>query len=77
MPFTVEGAATTRTVRKLDFEVSYDEGRTWKAAKKVHGTRLSLHHPAQPGTVSLRARLTDRDGNTLVQTVERAYRTVP
>ncbi|MFI7502371.1 S8 family peptidase [Streptomyces sp. NPDC049687] len=76
VPFTVEGAATARTVRKLAFEVSYDEGRTWEAAKKVDGTHLSLRHPAQPGTVSLRAELTDRDGNTLVQTVERAYRTI-
>ncbi|WP_416986365.1 S8 family serine peptidase [Streptomyces sp. T028] len=76
VPFTVEGAAGRRTVKKLKFQVSYDEGRTWTAAKVVAGDRLSLKHPAEPGTVSLRAELTDRDGNTLVQTVERAYLTV-
>lgn len=75
VPFTVEGAATAGTVKKLSFEVSYDDGRTWTAAKAVGGMRLSLDHPAQPGTVSLRAKLTDRDGNTLVQTIDRAYLT--
>ncbi|NNN34878.1 S8 family serine peptidase [Streptomyces sp. S3(2020)] len=76
VPFTVEGAATAATAQKLAFQVSYDEGRTWTAAKVVDGNRLSLKHPAEPGSVSLRAELTDRDGNTLVQTVERAYLTV-
>lgn len=76
VPFTVEGAATKGTVEKLEFEVSYDGGRTWTTAEAVQGTHLVLDHPAEPGTVSLRAKLTDRDGNTLVQTVERAYLTV-
>jgi hypothetical protein len=76
VPFTVEGAATARTAKELAFEVSYDEGRTWTTAEAVDGTHLSLDHPEQPGTVSLRAKLTDRDGNTLVQTVDRAYLTV-
>ncbi|MGW0821116.1 S8 family serine peptidase [Streptomyces sp. NPDC002845] len=76
VPFTVEGAATARTAEDLAFEVSYDEGRTWTTAEAVDGTHLSLDHPEQPGTVSLRAKLTDRDGNTLVQTVDRAYLTV-
>ncbi|WP_210569323.1 S8 family serine peptidase [Streptomyces sp. GESEQ-4] len=73
VPFTVEGAATARTVKKLSFEVSYDDGSTWTAAKAVGGTHLLLDHPARSGTVSLRAKLTDRDGNTLVQTINRAY----
>ncbi|WP_330347215.1 S8 family serine peptidase [Streptomyces sp. NBC_00582] len=76
VPFTVEGAAGRRTVKKLTFEVSYDEGGTWTPARTVRGDRLALKHPAQPGTVSLRVKLTDRDGNTLVQTVDRAYLTV-
>ncbi|MFJ8463735.1 hypothetical protein [Streptomyces swartbergensis] len=55
---------------------SDDGGRTWTTARAVNGAHLSLNHPAQPGTVSLRAKLTDRDGNTLVQTIDRAYLTV-
>ncbi|KUO09647.1 hypothetical protein AQJ58_24175 [Streptomyces sp. DSM 15324] len=70
------GAADRRTVQKLTFEVSYGEGGTWAPARTVHGDRPAPRHPAEPGTVSLRARLTDRDGNTLVQTVDRACLTV-
>ncbi|PJE96816.1 peptidase [Streptomyces carminius] len=75
VPFAVEGAAREAGVRKLSFEVSYDEGRTWRKAKAVDGKHLLLEHPEEPGSVSLRARLTDRQGNTLVQTIERAYLT--
>ncbi|QYX79323.1 S8 family serine peptidase [Streptomyces akebiae] len=73
VPFAVEGAAAGRQPAKLAFEVSYDEGATWRSAEAVDGTHLSLEHPAEPGSVSLRAELTDDSGNTLVQTIERAY----
>jgi subtilisin family serine protease len=75
VPFTVGGAATGKRPAKLAFEVSYDEGATWHPTKAVGGTHLSLKHPAKAGSVSLRAKLTDRAGNTLVQTIERAYNT--
>ncbi|MFD3452290.1 S8 family peptidase [Streptomyces sp. NPDC058691] len=75
VPFTVEGAATARTARKLAFAVSYDDGRTWRPAKVVDRDRLELRHPARPGTVSLRVTLTDAAGNTVKQTIHRAYRT--
>ncbi|WP_406488484.1 S8 family serine peptidase [Streptomyces phaeochromogenes] len=75
VPFTVEGAAAGQRPTKLAFEVSYDEGTTWQPSKAVGGTHLSLKHPAEAGSVSLRAKLTDRSGNTLVQTIERAYNT--
>ncbi|MFJ2827974.1 S8 family serine peptidase [Streptomyces sp. NPDC087263] len=75
VPFTVEGAAAGQRLKKLAFEVSYDEGTTWQSAKAVGGTHLSLTHPVKAGSVSLRAKLTDREGNTLVQTIERAYLT--
>nr|ANO42137.1 peptidase [Streptomyces sp. SAT1] len=75
VPFRVEGAAAGQKPRKLAFEVSYDEGRTWQRAAVVGGTHLSLRHPDKAGSVSLRAALTDARGNTLVQTIERAYLT--
>ncbi|MFB7600630.1 hypothetical protein [Streptomyces sp. NPDC056160] len=75
VPFRVEGAAAGQRLRKLTFEVSYDEGRTWQRADAVGGTHLSLRHPDRAGPVSLRAGLTDARGNTLVQTIERAYLT--
>lgn len=77
VPFTVEGAAAGQRPAKLAFQVSYDEGKTWQPAKSVGGTHLSLKHPATAGSVSLRAELTDRAGNTLTQTIERAYLTTP
>ncbi|MEH0420390.1 S8 family peptidase [Streptomyces sp. B21-083] len=75
VPFTVEGAAAGQRPAELAFEVSYDDGATWQHAKAVGGTHLALTHPATAGSVSLRAKLTDRAGNTLVQTIERAYLT--
>ncbi|MFI1481810.1 S8 family serine peptidase [Streptomyces sp. NPDC020747] len=75
VPFTVQGAAAGQRPAKLAFEVSYDEGTTWQPTKAVGGTHLSLKHPAKAGSVSLRAKLTDKAGNTLVQTIERAYNT--
>ncbi|MFF3711121.1 S8 family peptidase [Streptomyces phaeochromogenes] len=76
VPFTLQGAATeVGSLRKLAFAVSYDNGGTWKKAQAVDGNLLKLRSPARPGTVSLRATLTDADGNTLKQTVYGAYRT--
>ncbi|MFI1481957.1 S8 family serine peptidase [Streptomyces sp. NPDC020747] len=76
VPFTLEGAATeVASLRKLAFAVSYDGGKTWKKASSVDGKHLKLRSPAKPGTVSLRATLTDADGNTLNQTIYSAYRT--
>ncbi|WP_234438709.1 S8 family peptidase [Streptomyces sp. NRRL S-340] len=75
VPFHIEGAAAGRPPHKLSFEVSYDEGRTWQHADAVAGTHLSLRHPDRAGSVSLRAALTDAQGNTLDQTIERAYLT--
>jgi subtilisin family serine protease len=77
VPFTVEGAAAGQRPADLAFQVSYDDGQTWQPAKSVGGTHLSLKHPATAGSVSLRAELTDRAGNTLTQTIDRAYLTTP
>ncbi|MEV0218429.1 S8 family peptidase [Streptomyces sp. NPDC050704] len=76
VPFSLQGAATkVATLRKLAFAVSYDDGRTWKKTTAANGKQLKLRSPAKPGPVSLHATLTDADGNTLNQTVHRAYRT--
>ncbi|SER99596.1 Subtilase family protein [Streptomyces sp. yr375] len=75
VPFTIKGAAAGQRPAKLAFQVSYDDGATWQPAKAVGGTHLALRHPAKAGSVSLRAALTDRAGNTLVQTIQRAYLT--
>jgi subtilisin family serine protease len=70
-PESAAGRARTLTV-----EVSYDDGATWRNAPVVrsgqHGVVL-LKHPASAGFVSLRAASTDTAGNTVRQTIIRAY----
>ena len=63
-PFGRVGAPTV--------SVSYDEGRTWRAAPVVGGHVL-LTHPAGATSVSLRAKASDSAGNKVEQTILRAY----
>jgi hypothetical protein len=61
----------------LTVDVSYDDGRAWQRVRLV-GTgpdRVDvLTHPTGAGFVSLRASATDTAGNTVQQTIIRAYR---
>jgi subtilisin family serine protease len=75
VPYVIEGAAAGRAPRALTFDVSYDEGTTWQSVPAGDGDHLSLTHPEKEGSVSLRVHLTDADGNSVVQTIERAYLT--
>ncbi|WP_328470674.1 S8 family serine peptidase [Actinoplanes sp. NBC_00393] len=63
-------------VRSVRVEVSYDDGKTWRAAP-VTGTGdkrvATVQHPRGAGFVSLRTAAADTDGNTVTQTVIRAY----
>jgi subtilisin family serine protease len=67
-----DGGVTERA-RRLTVEVSYDEGTTWRRAPVLLNTVALLDHPAGAGTVSLRASATDSAGNTVKQTIVRAY----
>ncbi|HEX6354610.1 S8 family serine peptidase [Actinophytocola sp.] len=60
--------------RTLKVDVSYDEGKTWRKADVLLNLAVLLHHPAGAESVSLRATATDRDGNSVTQTVIRAYK---
>lgn len=65
--------------KALTVDVSYDDGRTWRRVPVVRaagGGVVVLRHPATAGFVSLRASSTDTAGNTVKQTVIRAYQTV-
>jgi subtilisin family serine protease len=64
------------TTASLGLEVSYDDGKTWRAPM---ATRIGDHGVAflrpPPGFVSLRASATDGAGNRVEQTIIRAYAT--
>jgi hypothetical protein len=59
--------------KQLSVEVSYDEGKSWQRVPVNAKLVATLHHPAGATSVSLRASATDADGNTVKQTVIRAY----
>ncbi|OLF12384.1 hypothetical protein BLA60_08460 [Actinophytocola xinjiangensis] len=59
--------------KALTVDVSYDEGKTWRKAAVLVRQVAVLEHPAGASSVSLRASATDQDGNTVTQTVIRAY----
>jgi hypothetical protein len=64
-------------VKTLSVEVSFDDGVTWRGVPVVRFGQhafAAVTHPAQAGFVSLRARSADTDGNSVEQTVIRAYR---
>lgn len=67
--------------KKLMVDVSYDDGKTWQSAKltkTAYGRwTAALQHPNRTGFVSLRASATDTAGNTVQQTIIRAYRIAP
>jgi len=67
-PDSAAGANSTLTV-----EVSYDDGVTWASAP-VSAGQATVTHPARDGYVSLRATAVDSAGNTVTQTVIRAYK---
>jgi hypothetical protein len=71
-----QAGSGSAVVTKLVVQVSYDDGRTWKPATVARdgaAWTVSVTHPAK-GYVSLRAQAADAAGNTVEQTVIRAYR---
>jgi subtilisin family serine protease len=74
VPVTVEGSAADGNLASLTVEVSYDSGETWHSLPVRDGA-VMVDNPPAGGTVSFRAEVTDRDGNTTEQTVIDAYRT--
>ncbi|MEV4159677.1 S8 family serine peptidase [Nonomuraea dietziae] len=80
VPVTVwqtPGTGAGGRLKDLNVEMSTDDGATWSTPKLVRtpaGGVVFLRNPAT-GHVSLRAKATDASGNTVEQTIIRAYRT--
>ncbi|WP_426509571.1 S8 family peptidase [Dactylosporangium sp. McL0621] len=70
------GAERGRTTA-LSVEASFDDGQTWHQLTVQRSGEKAVawvHNPAGTGFVSLRAAATDTSGNTVKQTIIRAYR---
>ncbi|WP_224282062.1 serine protease [Streptomyces sp. LS1784] len=74
IPVTVQGAAADGRTRSVTVSASTDGGASWTRLPLEAGAVTVQNPPAGTG-VSLRAELTDADGNTLDQTITDAYRT--
>ena len=64
-------------VATLAVQASFDDGRTWSKVfvmRSSSGGVTLLRHPKGSGFVSLKAAATDTEGNTVEETVIRAYR---
>ncbi|QHA09855.1 S8 family serine peptidase [Streptomyces broussonetiae] len=70
-PVTVEGSAAGRNLESLAVYVSYD-GKTFKKVD-VRGGRITVKNPAKGRSVTLRAQITDKQGNTSQITIWDAY----
>ncbi|GAA2048034.1 S8 family serine peptidase [Streptomyces cheonanensis] len=73
VPFTVQGSAAD-DASSAEIAYSTDGGATWQEAAVSDGV-ATVDNPAAGGSVSLRAEVTDTDGNTSVLTIIDAYRT--
>ncbi|MFF5496126.1 S8 family peptidase [Streptomyces aquilus] len=63
-------------LKSLTVKVSYDVGKTWSPTRvtTANGTRtLTLTHPANARSVSLKSTLTDTTGSTYAVTILKAY----
>ena len=80
IPITVQRPynAPETTLTGLSVEASFDDGRTWQPLEvtpdQPAGGSATITHPRGARYVSLRAHATDSAGNTVTQTVIRAYR---
>jgi hypothetical protein len=80
LPITIsrQEGARLAPVERLAVEVSYDRGQRWRSVTVLRSgdhAVATVEHPRRGGgTVSLRARATDQDGNTVEQTILDAYR---
>ncbi|MGW4227998.1 S8 family peptidase [Streptomyces sp. NPDC004980] len=75
VPLTLQGPAA-KSLKSLSVQVSYNGGKKWSKAPVLtkKGKRmLSLNHPKTATSVSLKAKLTDKHGNTYQVTIVKAY----
>lgn len=79
IPVTVQRPfnAPAATLTTLTVDVSFDDGRSWRpvpvTVDRPDGGTVTVDHPRGARYVSLRAHATDSAGDTVTQTIIRAY----
>jgi hypothetical protein len=76
-PVQVERQGGAGAATSLAVQVSYDDGATWQKVRlrrTADGGTVHLRHPNGHGYVSLKAAAANSTGNTVEETVIRAYR---
>ncbi|WP_406320123.1 hypothetical protein [Streptomyces sp. NBC_01637] len=74
VPVTVDGSAKGRNLKALKVWASYDKGAHWQALSVSKG-RVQVTNPAAGSSVSFKAEASDRQGNTVEETIVNAYLT--
>jgi hypothetical protein len=72
VPVTPQPGAAVGAPASLTVEASFSDGATWRRVPVVGGA-AKIPHPSGDGFVSLRATAADSAGNTVTQTIVRAY----
>ncbi|GAB3877483.1 hypothetical protein GCM10029964_026660 [Kibdelosporangium lantanae] len=72
--FQQQASGTGTLPRTLTVEASFDGGLTWSAAPVVANVFAVVQHPNDATSVSLRAKATDRSGNSVEETLLNAYK---
>ncbi|MEU4996721.1 S8 family serine peptidase [Streptomyces sp. NPDC021622] len=73
IPLKVQGpAAGPGNLKSLTVYASYDAGRTWKKTPVTEG-KITVKNPAAGKSISLRANLTDKQGNKSTLSIYDAY----
>ncbi|MFI5754255.1 S8 family serine peptidase [Streptomyces sp. NPDC051569] len=70
------GGPRSDTIRTATVEVSYNDGKTWSKASTKHtgsSWKTRLKAPAKVSYVTLRVTARDTQGNSVVQTINRAF----
>ncbi|WP_203904632.1 S8 family peptidase [Virgisporangium aliadipatigenens] len=78
LPVTIAGQAGATAVTRVEVEVSFDGGVSWRRVPvvKLFGRwNAVIDHPARAGYVSLRAKAVDAAGSTVTTTLLNAYET--
>ncbi|MFV5993846.1 S8 family peptidase [Streptomyces sp. NPDC056231] len=72
VPVKVQGAAAGKNLKSLTVYVSYNAGKTWNKVTVKSG-RISVKNPAKGKSISFKAKVTDKQGNTSSVSIYNAY----